>query len=535
MPKTTHIKANKDATKGLLKGMELVNDAVSSTLGPHGRNVLYEDYGTIKSTKDGVTVAKNIGTLEDPIRNMGAQLLKQASIKSLDTVGDGTTTTTLLCYTLVNEGFNYINNPFTPLNPLKQQLKQAEDLIITELDNLATPVDSPELMGNIALISSNGDEHIRNVVMKAINTVGVEGVISVEPSNSNEIYLEEVEGLQFTRGYKSPYFVTDNDNMLAKLTDVNILLYNGRLDSLNDILPVLDRVSQTNKSLLLVADEFGSELLSTLIVNKMKGNLKCCAVKSPEYGDRKRLIMEDIAIMTGGQLIDPDLGMDLKNFDEEWFGTCQSVNISDKSTTIIGSNGDEESIIKRINELKAQYDNSEASYEKEKINERLGNMNKSVVIVHVGGNSEIEVNEAIDRIDDAIHAVRAAVDQGFIPGGGKTLVHVYNNIKGELHMEVRGLIKTLLYSPLTKILSNAGYEDEDIKNVFKKLKNIKLSESIDIDNIYEIIDYVDEGIIDPVKVTKSAINNAFSLAITIILNNTVIYTEGKDDNPMPLM
>ena len=412
---------NQDAKTKLLKGVLKLSDAVTCTLGPNGRNVIIDNAGENPvSTKDGVTVARSI-ELENPIENIGAQLLKQAAIKTADLAGDGTTTTTLLAATMIADGFNAIKAGSNAVE-VKRGIEQATKEVIAKIKEISKDITSDEQIKQVAVISANGDEEIGALISEAMQAVGVDGVVTVEESRIGETSLEIVEGIQIDKGYKSLYFVTNNDTMTATLNNPKILLYNGRLTQVKELLPLLNSLSQSNDELLVIAEDIDGEALSTLLVNKMRMILKAVVVKAPDFGDRRLHILEDIATVTGGQVISPEKGMKLEKFNSDWLGSARLVTVAKETTTIVDGKGNVEEIEQRIDELKQQIDNAKSMFEREKLQERLGKLSGGVAVINIGAPTEVEMREKKDRVDDALHATKAALQEGILPGGGVALV-----------------------------------------------------------------------------------------------------------------
>ena len=405
----------------LVKGIDILANAVVSTLGPNGRNVIIERPNQSPiSTKDGVTVAKHID-VSDPVENLGVNLVREASIKTADKAGDGTTTSTLLAREMIKDGLKHLANGANAVE-IKRGIDKSVKIVINNLkENISENISSEDQLEQIATISANNDPEVGKLIATAMDKVGVEGVVHIEESKTGDTYLETVEGMQFDRGYLSHYFVTNNSTMTCTLEDPYILVLNQKLSSVKDLLPMLEAVSNTNKSLLIIAEDVDSEALATLIVNKARGTIKVAAVKAPDFGDRRKLILEDIASVTGGMVFDKDKGMKLDKFSWEWFGEARTVTISKEKTTIIDGKGDEENVKERLEELTSQIDKSQSSFETEKLQERLAKMAGGVSIIHVGGYTETEMNEKKDRVDDALSATKAAIEEGIVPGGGAAL------------------------------------------------------------------------------------------------------------------
>jgi chaperonin GroEL len=519
-----------EARKRLVSGINTLADAVTSTLGPNGRNVVYTDGQSVFSTKDGVTVAKNINYLEDPIEELGIKMIKQAAIKTADNAGDGTTTSTLLAQSMVNAGLNHLNNGSNAVE-IKRGIDRAVKQLVESLrKELKEDISSEEQLEQVATISANNDPEIGKMIAEAMKKVGREGVVHVEESKTGETYLETVEGMQFERGYKSPYMVTDNNSMTAILNDVYVLIIDKKVSQVKELLPVLESISQQNKSILVIAEDIEGEALAALIVNKARGILKSAAVKAPDFGDRRKLILEDIAILTGGQVISSEKGMKLEKFDSSWLGQARSVTISKDTTTIVDGKGDDAKIEARINELMEQIELAKTPFEKEKLQERLAKFVGGISIVHVGGNTETEVKERKDRFDDALHATKAAIEEGIVPGGGVALLHMRDLI------EVNDIGSQIVYeacsAPLKKILSNAGVEQEKIYQIMNDIKNETSWMGYDLQS-EKVVNMKETGIIDPAKVTRTALENAASVAGTILLTECTIVDKPEDKNSTP--
>ena len=519
-----------EARERLVNGINTLADAVTSTLGPNGRNVVYTDGQSVFSTKDGVTVAKNINYLEDPIEELGIKMIKQAAIKTADNAGDGTTTSTLLAQSMVNAGLNHLNNGSNAVE-IKRGIDRAVKQLVESLrKELKEDISSEEQLEQVATISANNDPEIGKLIAEAMKKVGREGVVHVEESKTGETYLETVEGMQFERGYKSPYMVTDNNSMTAILNDVYVLIIDKKVSQVKELLPVLESISQQNKSILVIAEDIEGEALAALIVNKARGILKSAAVKAPDFGDRRKLILEDIAILTGGQVISSEKGMKLEKFDSSWLGQARSVTISKDTTTIVDGKGDETKIEARINELMEQIELAKSPFEKEKLQERLAKFVGGISIVHVGGNTETEVKERKDRFDDALHATKAAIEEGIVPGGGVALLHMRDLI------EVNDIGSQIVYeacsAPLKKILSNAGVEQEKVYQIMNDIKNETSWMGYDLQS-EKVVNMKEAGIIDPAKVTRTALENAASVAGTILLTECTIVDKPEDKNSTP--
>ena len=498
-----------EARKKLSAGVDKLADAVTATLGPNGRNVVIANQGLPQSTKDGVTVARSI-TLEDPIEELGVQLVKQAAIKTADLAGDGTTTSTLLAQEMVKQGLTHLNNGANAVmikRSIDKTVKQLVDFIRQEIKE---DISNEDQLKQVATISANNDSEVGELIATAMQKVGREGVVFIEESKNGETYLETVEGMQFDRGYKSPYFVTDNNSMNTSIQDALVLIADKKFTQVKELLPILEAVSAQNKSLLVIAEDVEGEALATLIVNKARGILKVVAVKAPDFGDRRKLILEDIAIMTGGQVFSTEKGMKLDKFSWEWFGEAR---------------GDTDKISARIEELQSQIEKSTSPYEKEKLQERLAKFIGGVAIVHVGGHTEAEMREKKDRVDDALQATKAALEEGIVPGGGAVLLHARNSI------DVSDIGSQIVYNacaaPFKKILSNAGYEQEDIYNAINAVTGGDYWEGWDL-KAEDFVNMKEAGIIDPAKVTRIAIENAASVAGTILLTEAVVVDKPEE-------
>ena len=519
----------------LLSGIEKLNQSVSSTLGPGGRTVLIrEQSGEVKVTKDGVTVAKAFHKLEDDIEDLGAQLVKQVSIKSANEAGDGTTTSTLLATELVKAGLKEIRQGSNAVE-IKNEIDKIVAEVVKEIKELATDISSEEQIKQVATISGNNDPEVGNLISEAIDKVGRDGVVTIEESKSGETTLEIVEGMQFDRGYKSPYFVTNNATMQSVLDNPYILLYDGRISTAQELLQVLTKANSENRPLLIIAEDIGDEALATLIVNKMRGIVQVCAVKAPDFGERKTLIMEDIAILTGGQVISKDKGLKLDKLSTQqiaqYLGSTRLVTVSKEETTIIDGKGNETTLANRATEIKDQIDKATSFYEREKLQERLGKLIGGVAIISVGGSSDIEIKEKKDRVEDALYATKAALADGIVPGGGATLYRVALNHRVESNNNVaiaRDIVRAALQAPFKKILSNAGIENW--------YENIPAEGKVYDAKNHKMVDAVESGIIDPAKVVITAVKNAASVAGTILTTESVVFEKKeKDEKADPMM
>jgi len=523
-----------EARKKLVNGIDKLSNAVTSTLGPNGRNVVISNnQGYPQSTKDGVTVAKTI-TLEDPIEELGAQLVKQAAIKTADGAGDGTTTSTLLAQEMVKNGLVHLNNGVNAVR-IKRDIDSAVKEVVKELrKEISQDISSEDQLKQVATISANNDPEVGELIATAMQKVGREGVVHIEESKSGETYLETVEGMQFDRGYKSHYFVTDNNTMTCTLENPLILIADKRFTTIKELLPVLEAVSNQGKSLFIIAEDLDGEALATLIVNKMRGTIKVCAVKAPDFGDRRKLLLDDIAILTGGEVFSTDKGMKLDKFDWKWFGSARLVTVTKDQTTIVDGKGESERIQTRIEELQQQIEKAKTPFEQEKLQERLAKFVGGVAIIHVGGNTETEVKEKKDRVDDALQATKAAIEEGIVPGGGAALLYARESITNK--DTVGGnIVYKACSSPFMKILSNAGYEEMEayqlINNMFVVRDNWR---GYNLET-QKFVNMKEVGIIDPTKVTRNAIENAASVAGTILLTECTVVDkpeENKQDDMM---
>ena len=540
------IETGSDSRTKLLSGVEQLAKAVVTTLGPNGRNVVIAQKGgnLPTSTKDGVTVAKTI-ELKDPVENLGAQMVKQAAIRTGDIAGDGTTTATLLAKELISESMNHLSQKHNAVS-IKKGMEEVSGMIVDALHDISKDISSEDQIKQVASISANNAPEIGNLIAEAMDKVGREGVITVEESKTYENTLETVEGMQFDRGYKSPYFVTNNSSMEAQLNEPYVLLYDGKITAVKELLPILEAVSQKDKSLLLVAEDIDGEALAAMIVNKMRGILKCCAVKAPDFGERRTHILEDIAVLTGGTLISKKKGMRLDKITFEQLGTARGVTVDKERTTIVDGNGTEEDIKKRLEEIKDQIDRSESNYATEQLQQRLAKMAGGVAIINVGGFTETEMKEKKDRIEDALHATRAAIDEGIVPGGGVALLKAkdivledidtnYNGQFGENSDEQLGaeILLNAIEKPFIQILKNAG---------INKYHNILSNVETDLNKGYNIktskyVDFIEKGIIDPTKVTRTALENAVSVAGTMLITECTVVDdpEEKNNNEVPMM
>ena len=525
-----------EAREGLKKGVDALANAVKVTLGPKGRNVIIgKSFGGPQITKDGVTVAKEI-ELEDALENMGAQMVKEVASKTNDLAGDGTTTATILAQAIVKEGLKNVTAGANPMD-LKRGVDKAVEAIVGELNkNAETVGSSSDKIKQVASISANNDEAIGSLITEAFEKVGKEGVITVEEAKGTDTYVDVVEGMQFDRGYLSPYFVTNSEKMLADLESPYILLYDKKISAMKDLLPVLEPVAQSGKPLLVIAEDVDGEALATLVVNKLRGSLKIAAVKAPGFGDRRKAMLEDIAILTGGTVISEERGFTLENTTIEMLGSAERVTIDKDNTTVVNGAGNKENIDARVNQIKSQIETTTSDYDKEKLQERLAKLAGGVAVLYVGAASEVEMKEKKDRVDDALHATRAAVEEGIVAGGGVALLRsrkVLEKLTSDNLDEVTGIqiISRAIESPLRTIVENAGGEGSVV--VAKVLEG-KGNFGYDAKS-ENYVDLLKQGIIDPKKVTRIALENAASVA-GMILTTECALVDIKEDTPaMPPM
>ncbi len=530
------IKFDIAARDGIKRGVDALANAVKVTLGPKGRNVIIsKSFGAPQVTKDGVTVAKEI-ELEDPLENMGAQMVKEVASKTNDLAGDGTTTATVLAQAIVKEGLKNVAAGANPMD-LKRGIDKAVEAIVADLEKQTSKVgNSSDKIKQVASISANNDDMIGDLIAKAFGKVGKEGVITVEEAKGTETYVDVVEGMQFDRGYLSPYFVTNSEKMNAELENPYILLFDKKISNMKDLLPVLEPVAQTGKPLLIIAEDVDGEALATLVVNKLRGALKIAAVKAPGFGDRRKAMLEDIAILTGGTVISEERGFTLENTTIDMLGTAETVTIDKDNTTVVNGAGDKTTIKARVAQIKSQIETTTSDYDKEKLQERLAKLAGGVAVLYVGAASEVEMKEKKDRVDDALHATRAAVEEGIVAGGGVALVRAKKSlekIKTENADEATGvqIVNRAIESPLRTIVSNAGGEGSV---VIAKVMEGKKDFGYNAKN-GEYTDMLKAGIIDPKKVTRVALENAASVA-GMILTTECALTDIKEDAPaMPPM
>lgn len=522
-----------NARNKLFDGIKQLNDAVKVTMGPKGRNVLIQkSYGAPSITKDGVSVAKEV-ELKEPIANMGAQLVKEVASKTADAAGDGTTTATVLAYSIFKEGLRNITAGANPIE-VKRGMDKATTAIIDELKKLSKTIKGKKEIAQVATISANSDENIGNLIAEAMEKVGKDGVITVEEAKGINDELNVVEGMQFDRGYLSPYFVTNSDKMTIELDNPYVLLTDKKITSMKDILPLLESTMKSGKPLLIIAEDIEGEALTTLVVNKLRGVLNVAAVKAPGFGDRRKEMLKDIATLTGGNVISEELGSTLENATIDDLGQCARISIDKDNTTIVDGKGKKEEVKSRINQIKAQIETTTSDYDKEKLQERLAKLSGGVAVIKVGAASEVEMKEKKDRVDDALSATKAAVEEGIVVGGGVALIRAGLNVKLSLKGDESigyDIIKRAISSPLKQIAQNAGYDEGVVVNEIEKSK--KDSYGFDASS-GEYVDMFDKGIIDPLKVSRIALQNAVSVS-SLLLTTEATINEIKEDKPAPAM
>ncbi|AID29351.2 molecular chaperone GroEL [Mesorhizobium loti] len=524
------VKFSRDARERMLRGVNILADAVKVTLGPKGRNVVIDkSFGAPRITKDGVTVAKEI-ELEDKFENMGAQMVREVASKTNDIAGDGTTTATVLAQSIVQEGHKAVAAGMNPMD-LKRGIDLAVSEVVTALGKAAKKIKTSEEVAQVGTISANGDESVGKMIAEAMQKVGNEGVITVEEAKTAETELEVVEGMQFDRGYLSPYFVTNADKMVADLEDAYILLHEKKLSNLQAMLPVLEAVVQTSKPLLIISEDVEGEALATLVVNKLRGGLKIAAVKAPGFGDRRKAMLEDIAILTGGQVISEDLGIKLENVGLNMLGRAKKVSISKENTTIVDGAGKKAEIQGRVAQIKQQIEETTSDYDKEKLQERLAKLAGGVAVIRVGGATEVEVKEKKDRVDDALNATRAAVEEGIVAGGGVALLRASANIKaaGANADQAAGIniVRRALQAPARQIASNAGAEASIVAGKILENKGATFGYNAQTG---EYGDMIAMGIVDPVKVVRTALQDAASVAGLLVTTEAMIAEAPKKES-----
>ncbi len=518
-----------DAREKMLRGVDILANAVKVTLGPKGRNVIIEkSFGAPRTTKDGVTVAKEI-ELEDKFENMGAQMVREVASKTNDVAGDGTTTATVLAQSIVREGLKSVAAGMNPMD-LKRGIDKAVAQVVEAIGKKAKKVKDSGEIAQVGTISANGEREIGEMIAKAMQKVGNEGVITVEEAKSLETELDVVEGMQFDRGYLSPYFITNADKMVAELDDPYILIHEKKLSGLQPLLPVLEAVVQTGKPLLIIAEDIEGEALATLVVNKLRGGLKVAAVKAPGFGDRRKAMLEDIAVLTGGQTISEDLGIKLENVEIGMLGRAKRVSITKDDTTIVDGSGKKKDIEARVSQIKAQIEETTSDYDKEKLQERLAKLAGGVAVIKVGGATEVEVKERKDRVDDALNATRAAVEEGVVPGGGVMLLRASLSItvKGDNADQEAGIqiVRRALQSPIRQIAENAGVEGSIVVGKVSESKKDNFGYDAQNDTY---VDMLEAGIIDPAKVVRTALQDAASIASLLITTEAAVADAPKRD------
>jgi chaperonin GroEL len=524
------VKFGADARERMFRGVNILADAVQVTLGPKGRNVVIDkSYGAPRTTKDGVTVAKEI-ELSDKFENMGAQMVREVASKTSDAAGDGTTTATVLARAIVREGAKAVSAGTNPMD-LKRGIDKAVEAVVADLKKRSKKVKSNEEIGQVGTISANGDCEIGDMIAKAMDKVGNEGVITVEEAKGMVTELDVVEGMQFDRGYISPYFVTNADKMVAELDDALILIHEKKLTSLQPILPLLEAVVQAGRPLLIIAEEVEGEALATLVVNKLRGGLKVCAVKAPGFGDRRKAMLEDIAVVTGGQLISEDLGIKLENVKLNMLGSAKKVRVDKDDTTIIDGIGKKADIHARVAQIKLQIEDTTSDYDKEKLQERLAKLSGGVAVIRVGGATEIEVKERKDRVDDALNATKAAVEEGIVPGGGTALLYATKalaGLTGDNEDQTQGIaiVRKAIQAPIRQIVENAGVEASMV--VGKLLEQKSSTYGFDAQT-EKYSDLIETGIVDPTKVVRIALQNAASVAALIITTEAMVAERPKQE------
>jgi chaperonin GroEL len=524
------VKFGADAREKMLRGIDILADAVQVTLGPKGRNVVIDkSFGAPRTTKDGVTVAKEI-ELADKFENMGAQMVREVASKTNDIAGDGTTTATVLARAIVREGSKSVAAGMNPMD-LKRGIEKAVEHVIADLKKRSKKVKSNDEIGQVGTISANGDKEVGDMIAKAMAKVGNEGVITVEEAKGLVTELDVVEGMQFDRGYISPYFVTNPEKMVAELNDCLILIHEKKLTSLQPMLPVLEAVVQSGRPLLIIAEEIEGEALATLVVNKLRGGLKVCAVKAPGFGDRRKAMLEDIATVTGGQVISEDIGIKLENVKLDMLGKAKTVKVDKDNTTIIDGSGKKADIQSRVVQIKAQIEETTSDYDKEKLQERLAKLAGGVAVIRVGGATEVEVKERKDRVDDALNATKAAVEEGIVPGGGTALLYASKALKdltGDNDDQTQGIniVRRAIQYPIRMIVQNAGQEASII--VGKLLEQKSNTYGYDAQG-EKYVDFIDAGIVDPTKVVRVALQNAASVAGLLITTEAMITDRPKKD------
>ncbi len=524
---------NVDARAALKRGVDQLADAVKVTLGPKGRNVVLDKkFGAPTITKDGVTVAKEI-ELADPLENMGAQMVKEVATKTSDLAGDGTTTATVLAQAIFREGLKNVTAGVNPM-ALKRGIDKAVSAVVEELKKISVPTAGKKEIAQVGAISSNNDKEIGDLISEAMEKVGKDGVITVEEAKGLETTLETVDGMQFDRGYLSPYFVTDPEKMEAVLEDAYILIHDKKFSSMKDLLPILEKVAQLGKPMLIIAEDVEGEALATLVVNKLRGTLRICSVKAPGFGDRRKAMLQDVAVLTGGQVISEEVGFKLENAVVSDLGRAKRIVVDKDNTTLIDGAGEDDKIQGRVKEIKSAIDKSTSDYDKEKLQERLAKLAGGVAVINVGAATESEMKEKKARVEDALHATRAAVEEGIVPGGGVAFIRAQKSLKGlkfedsdeQIGVEI---VRRAIEEPMRMIVQNAGGEGSIIVEKVRAAKEANFGYNA-LTDTYE--DLVQAGVIDPTKVTRTALQNAASIA-GLLLTTEAIVVEKKEDRPAP--
>ena len=526
---------DEEARRSLMRGVDALANAVKVTLGPRGRNVVIDKkFGPPTIINDGVTIAKEI-ELEDPFENMGAQIVKEVATKTNDVAGDGTTTATVLAQAMVKEGLKNVTSGANPML-IKRGIEKAVNEIVAHIKSEAKQIKGKEEIAQVATISANNDNEIGELISDAMEKVGKEGVITVEEAKSLETNLSLVEGMQFDRGYISPYFVTNADSMTAELEDALVLLYEKKISNMKELLPVLEKIAQTGKPFIIIAEDIESEALATLVLNKMRGVLNVCAVKAPGFGDRRKAMLEDIAILTGGQVVSEDLGMKLENATLEQLGKAKKITVDKENTTIVEGGGKKGEVQARVSVIKKQIEETDSDYDREKLQERLAKLSGGVAVINIGAATEVEMKEKKARVEDALSATRAAVEEGVIPGGGITYLHAQaklDSIKLENADEQVGvnIVKRAIEEPIRMIAANAGLDGSVVAIEAKKQKGNMGFNAL----TNEWVDMLKTGIIDPAKVSRSALQNAASIASQVLTAEVIITDIPEPEKPMPPM
>ena len=527
------LKFSDEARRAILRGVEQLSKAVKVTLGPKGRNVVLDKkFGSPTITKDGVTVAKEI-ELEEPYENMGAEMVKEVATKTSDTAGDGTTTATILAEAIYREGLKNVTAGANPM-ALKRGIDKAVEEIIEHLKKLSKPIKDKREISQVATIAANNDQTIGDLIADAMEKVGKDGVITVEEAKATETSLKVVEGMQFDQGYLSPYFVTDAERMEAVLEEPYILIHEKKISILKDMLPLLEKIARTGKPLMIIAEEVEGEALATLVVNKLRGTLACCAVKAPGYGDRRKAMLEDIAVLTGGRAITEDLGIKLENISLEDLGRAKRVTIDKENTTVVEGEGKQSTINGRVVQIKKQIEETDSDYDKEKLQERLAKLAGGVAVINVGAATETEMKEKKARVEDALHATRAAVEEGIVPGGGVAFLRCFSTLEklkleGDEQIGIE-IVKRSLEEPIRQIAENAGLEGSVVT---ERVKHEKTNVGYDVLQ-EDYVDMIESGVIDPTKVTRTALQNAASIA-SLLLTTEALVTDIPEKEKAPAM